>query len=242
MLLEFLDELRVLTPWSGVFRLFLATLFGGLIGVERGRKGRAAGFHTYMMVCIGATLTMMLGQYENLMVHGSWAETLGAAGTRVDVSRFGAQVVNGIGFLGAGTIIVTGHQKVKGVTTAAGLWASACMGIAVGAGFYECVILGFLLILICFRVLPLFETYISDYSPEINVYIEFDRMERLDDIFTGIKALHISIHDVEIDHGHEGSRRLPNAVFYLNLPGKQPHADVLSELSKIRGVRLIDEV
>jgi len=242
VLLEFLDELRVLTPWSGVFRLLLATLFGGMLGVERGRKGRAAGFRTYMIVCIGATLTMMLGQYESLMVNGAWSTTLGAAGTKIDVSRFGAQVINGIGFLGAGTIIVTGHQKVKGVTTAAGLWASACMGIAVGAGFYECVFLGFLLILICFRVLPLIESYISDYSSEINVYIEFDRMDRLDDIFTGIKALHISIHDVEIDHGHEGVRRLPSAVFYLNLPGKRAHADVLTELAKIPGVRLIDEV
>lgn len=241
-MLKFLDELRVLTPMSGVLRLCLATLFGGLIGLERGRKGRAAGFRTYMIVCIGAALTMMLGQYESLMVNGGWAEALRPVGVKVDVSRFGAQVINGIGFLGAGTIIVTGHQKVKGVTTAAGLWASACMGIAVGAGFYECVILGFVLILICFRVLPLFETYFSAYSTEINVYIEFDSMERLEDIFTGIKAMHVMIHDVEIDHGHENARRLPNAVFYLNLPEKRAHADVLSGLSKLPGVCLIDEV
>lgn len=242
MLLEFLDELRVLTPESGLIRLVLATVFGGLIGLERERKGRAAGFRTYMIVCIGAALTMMLGQYESLMVNGPWAGALGALGIKVDVSRFGAQVINGIGFLGAGTIIVTAHQKVKGVTTAAGLWASACMGIAVGAGFYECVFLGFLLILICFRVLPLLESYISAYSPEMNVYIEFDGMEYLDDIFAGIKALRVSIHDVEIDHGHEDALRMPSAVFYLNLLEKQGHADVLSNLAKLPGVRLIDEV
>ena len=92
------------------------------------------------------------------------------------------------------------------------------------------------------RALNAFETYVSAYSTEINVYIEFDRMERLEDIFAGIKAMRVVIHDVEIDYGHENARRLPSAVFYLNLPEKRAHADVLADLSKIPGVCLIDEV
>ena len=124
------DFLREFSFLSILLRLLLAMLFGGVIGLERGRKRRAAGFRTYMLVCLGAALTMLLSQYLHRMLNTVWS---GAALT-IDVSRISAQVINGIGFLGAGTIIVTGRQQVKGLTTAAGLWASACMGIAIGAG------------------------------------------------------------------------------------------------------------
>ena len=118
--LEMLDPLRELNTLSVLLRMVLAMLFGGLIGLERGRKRRPAGFRTYMLVSLGAALTMLLSQYEYFMVTHDWAQLAGEAGVRTDVSRFGAQVINGIGFLGAGTIIVTGRQEVKGLTTAAG--------------------------------------------------------------------------------------------------------------------------
>ena len=129
-----LDWLREMSAVSVLLRLLLAMLFGGLIGLERVRKRRPAGFRTYMLVCMGAALTVILSQYEFYMVTHEWTELAAEIGLRTDVSRFGAQVINGIGFLGAGTIIVTGKQEVKGLTTAAGLWASACMGLAIGAG------------------------------------------------------------------------------------------------------------
>ena len=132
--------LREMNFVSVMFRLILAMVCGGMIGLERGRKRRPAGFRTYMLVCLGAALTMLLSQYEFAMVMGPWKGIAQELGMKTDVSRFGAQVINGIGFLGAGTILVTGRQEVKGLTTAAGLWASACMGLAIGAGFYECVV------------------------------------------------------------------------------------------------------
>ena len=116
---------------SVVLRLALAMLLGGCIGLERERKRRPAGFRTYMLVCLGATLTVLLSLYEFTMVTGPWSDICAEIGIKTDVSRFGAQVINGIGFLGAGTILVTGRQQVKGLTTAAGLWASACTGLAV---------------------------------------------------------------------------------------------------------------
>lgn len=131
---------------SVVVRLALAMLLGGCIGLERGRKRRPAGFRTYMLVCLGAALTVLLSLYEFTMVTGPWSDICAEIGIKTDVSRFGAQVINGIGFLGAGTILVTGRQQVKGLTTAAGLWASACTGLAVGAGFYECVLIAFAMI------------------------------------------------------------------------------------------------
>ena len=132
--------------WETVVRLILATVCGGMIGIERGRKHRPAGFRTHMIVCIGAALTMVLSVYISDMIVNVWK--LEESQIKIDVSRLGAQVIHGIGFLGAGTIIVTGRQQIKGLTTAAGLWASACMGLAIGAGFYigalvACIFMGF---------------------------------------------------------------------------------------------------
>ena len=124
-MIETLDYLRQINMLSVMLRLTLAMFCGGMIGLERGRKGRPAGFRTYMLVCLGAALTILLSQYEYFMINHTWAEQASEIGIRTDVSRFGAQVINGIGFLGAGTIIVTGRQEVKGLTTAAGLWASS---------------------------------------------------------------------------------------------------------------------
>ena len=118
-----------------VVRLFRAALLGGLIGLERGKKRRPAGFRTYMLVCMGSAASMVLSQYLNHLIQNDWAGFLAQAGLNLstDVSRFGAQCINGIGFLGAGTIISTGRQEVKGLTTAAALWACGCMGLAIGA-------------------------------------------------------------------------------------------------------------
>ena len=122
-------------------RLLLSLLLGGVIGLERERKHRPAGFRTYMLVCLGAALTMMISQF------------LIQKGFSSDASRIGAQVVSGVGFLGVGTIIVTKRQQVKGLTTAAGLWASACMGLAIGAGFYEAAFYACLFIILAFSIL-----------------------------------------------------------------------------------------
>ena len=121
---------------SVLTRLTLAVMLGGILGFERGRKRRPAGLRTYMIVCLASALVMITGEY------------LVERYQTGDPARLGAQVISGIGFLGAGTIIITSKQ-VKGLTTAAGLWASACLGLAVGAGFYMgSVLTGIFLLLI----------------------------------------------------------------------------------------------
>ena len=154
-LIPFFDPIRGVTMPALVIKILLAVFFGGLIGLERGHKHRAAGSRTYMIVCLGAALTMILSHYETYIMRNLWEEIARMLDKQVDVSRYSAKVVSGIGFLGAGTIIVTGRQEIKGLTTAAGLWASACMGLAIGSGYYECAILGFLLILLTTVVLSL---------------------------------------------------------------------------------------
>ena len=234
--------MRELNTASVMLRLVLAVLFGGVIGLERGRQRRAAGLRPHMLVCLGAALTVLLSMYEYYMVTHPWAELAAEIGIRTDVSRFGAQVINGIGFLGAGTIIVTGRQEVKGMTTAAGLWASACTGLAIGAGFYECVFLAFLLISIVIRVLPQVETYIVENARNMNIYVEFESLDDVGDIISRIKSQDVQIYDVEIDHGREEKLRNPSAVFSIRLNHKQMHTQVLAAISELESVRTIDEI
>ena len=145
-------------------KLILALICGGLLGIERGRKKRPAGFRTYMLVCIGASLVMMTNDYISMMYQTG------------DPSRMGAQVISGIGFLGAGTIITTGHNRVKGLTTAAGLWASACVGLAIGIGFYEGAILGTVMIFFAMVTMHTLDEKITASARVVTMYVEFDRI------------------------------------------------------------------
>ena len=232
--------LRELNTASVLLRLALAMLLGGMIGLERGFKGRPAGFRTYLIVCLGAALTMLLSQYNYVMMNTAWKGLAAAAGVRTDVSRFGAQVINGIGFLGAGTIIVTGRQQVKGLTTAAGLWASACMGLAVGAGFYECVLLDFSLIYISIRLLPHLETYIIENARNMNIYVEFESMDDIGPILSQVKAQDVQIYSVEIDRGREENR--PSATLFVRLNQRRTHERVLAGISELESVYVIEEL
>ena len=240
-MIESLDYLRELNMVSVLLRLTLAMIFGGMIGLERGRKRRAAGFRTYMLVCLGATLTMVLSQYEYIMLETRWAARAAEIGIRTDISRFGAQVINGIGFLGAGTVIVTGRQEVKGLTTAAALWACACMGLAIGAGFYECVILGVVLIFLATKILPYIENVIMEKARNMNIYVEFQSLENVGAIIGRIKSQGAQIYEVDIDRGREEKFRNPSAVFSIRLHHRQAHTQVLAAISEVEGVYTIEE-
>ena len=248
-MLPFLDSLRLMT-YDNAFlialvRLSVAVLCGGIIGLERGKKRRPAGFRTHMLVCLGAALAMIVGQYLSMMVEYSWDDLVtftGASGSKnTDVSRLGAQVINGIGFLGAGTIIVTGHQEVKGLTTAAGLWASACMGLAVGAGFIEGALCACVLITLTIVLLTKIERLLMMRARNINLYVEFVSVEDVGKIIAAIKAQSIRIYDVEI-HKSKGIGVNQSAVFSVRLPKRMPHTKVLSVLASVEQVRSVEEL
>ena len=241
-MIEAFDFLRQCNLPSVALRLVLAMIFGGMLGIERAKKGRAAGFRTYMFVCMGAALTVLLSQYESMMLAGQWNDVAQEVGIRTDVSRFGAQVINGIGFWGAGTIIVTGRQEVKGLTTAAGLWASACMGLAIGAGFYECVILAFLLIFLCIRFLPYLETAIVERARNMNIYVEFTSLDDVGEIISRIKAQNAQIYEVDITRGKEQYAQRPSAVFSIRLNQRCAHERILTAISELENITTIDEV
>lgn len=237
-----LDYFRQLNFASVLLRLVLAMLLGGMIGLERGRKHRAAGFRTYMLVCLGSALTSIMSQYLFVQLGTVWAEIAATTGKQVDVSRFGAKVYSGIGFLAAGTIIVTGRQEVKGLTTAAGLWASACMGIAIGAGFYECVIIAFVLMFLCIHFLPMVEVYLLENARNMNIYVELKSLDEIGTLLARVKAQGVQIYSVEIDRGGEEHHRYPSAVLSVRLENHQQHPQILAALSEVKGVTMIDEI
>lgn len=141
--------------WTEItLRLFMAAFFGGLIGIERERRVWVAGMRTHMMVCVGACLVMIVSAY-------GFSEVLGSDYMRLDPSRVASQVVSGIGFIGAGTILFSRHGRVRGLTTAAGLWTVAAIGLATGGGmYYAAGITTFIALIILWAIQPL-ETYIT---------------------------------------------------------------------------------
>lgn len=239
------DYFRQLNFAGTVVRLVVAMFCGGIVGLERERKHTSsglAGMRTYMLVCVGAALTIEISQYEFHMLNSVWAALADKIGIKTDVSRFGAQVINGIGFLGAGTIIVTGSQEVKGLTTAAGLWASACMGLAVGAGFYECVILAMILIIVSITLLSNVESKIIDVARNMNFYVEYSTMNDVSTIINSLKRLDARIYSVDIERGDAKRGINHSAVFNIRLNKRMSHTALLMDLSRIESILTIYEI
>lgn len=143
-------------------RLFFALIVGLIIGIDRERKRRVAGIKTHILVCLGSALVMITSQYM-----------LNEFGDVADISRMGAQVISGVGFLGVGTIIVTGRNQVKGLTTAASIWVCACVGLAAGIGFIEGVVITLLLLVFTLKVLGRLDTLVQKSAKEVDLYIDF---------------------------------------------------------------------
>lgn len=152
-----------LSEWTGVnviLRMIAAFVLGALIGIDRGAKRRGGGARTDAAVCLGAAMVVMTGQYMEMRYQGT-----------TDVARMASQVVSGVGFLGAGSIIVSRHQ-VKGLTSAAGIWVCACIGLAVGIGFVDGAVLATLILLGGLHVLPMIETKVYKHSRYMVLQIE----------------------------------------------------------------------
>lgn len=191
-----------------IIRLILAVVVGGVIGYEREIKSRPAGFRTHILVCLGAAIASMIQLYSiqdttNLILQYPGLESA----LKADIGRLGAQVITGVGFLGAGTII---HEKgaVKGLTTAASIWTVACIGLAVGLGYYSLAILSTICVFMVLVGLKRFEVrlfgHVNTFKIEIQYNDKKDIVEKLEGCFDdmGVKVETI---EVLIDHIEENS-------------------------------------
>ena len=230
-MLSLVDGLRDVTMASVTLRMTLAVICGGIIGIEREFKRRPAGFRTHILICLGAAMTTLTSQYLYLVL-----------GQYTDLARMGAQVVAGIGFIGAGTIIVTRRQRVKGLTTAAGLWASAIIGLSLGAGFYEGGLFATVLILIAELVFSRLEFRMLENATEVNLYVEYSGGDTLDALLREFRERGLKILNMGIIHSHSNEEHNACAIFTLRLH-KGLDIDVIQqEIRAASGVVTVREI
>ncbi|MDY3225218.1 MAG: MgtC/SapB family protein [Candidatus Faecousia sp.] len=222
-------SLRALSMVSVAVRMCLAVLCGGMIGLERTYRRRPAGFRTHMLICLGAAITTLTSQFLVLYM-----------GYYTDMARIGAQVVAGIGFIGAGTIIVTRHQRVKGLTTAAGLWAAAIVGLALGAGFYEGGLTLTVLVMVAELVFSKVERLILHSSLEMNLYLRYDDSKAMERVLCFLRDNGIKLISIEVTRPQEDAAHKATAIFLLRLNKKLRKEAFLRQLYAIEGVSSVE--
>ena len=230
-MLSWFDGLRGVTLASVSVRMLLAALCGGIIGIEREYKRRPAGFRTHILICLGAAMTTLTSQYLYLYMN-----------YYTDMARLGAQVVAGIGFIGAGTIIVTRQQRVKGLTTAAGLWASAIIGLAIGGGFYEGGLFATVMILAAELFFSKLEYRMLENAPEVNLYMEYTDKVCLEAVLKLFRELNLKVLNMEITRSTGSATHNACAIFTLRLNKKCRVEKLLTGMSAVEGVVSVEEL
>ncbi len=194
-----------------------------------------------MLVSLGAALTMLISLYEYEMLQTQWKWLWDVADVKFDGTRYAAQVISGIGFLAAGTIIGVAHQQVSGLTSAIGLIAAAALGIASGAGFYEMVLVGIALIMFSMEVLQPAEVNFKRKMRNITIFVEFESLEDVNTITQTIQKLNAVIYDIDMERNEKAKEKHASAIFSLRLDKQQSsHSAMLSsiaELDCVYGVR-----
>lgn len=229
-MLKEMQYLRELNMVSICLRIMLSLAVGGILGIERGRKNRPAGFRTYVLVCLGASLVMMTNQY----IYQTFQTG--------DPARMGAQVISGIGFLGVGTIIVTGKQQIKGITTAAGMWTSACCGLAIGIGFYEGALISGILVFLIMELLEKMDGIVRNRSGIMDVYLEFDGKKSFGAFLTAVRAMEMDADNIQINKNKYSKNREMNVTMTLQSRTRCTQDEMLSRIGKIDGVSFVEKM
>lgn len=223
------NALRELTLLGVSLRVALALLCGGAIGIERAEKRRPAGFRTHILICLGAAIAAMTSEHLFLNMH-----------YYLDVARMGSGVVSGIGFIGAGTIMVTRRQRVKGLTTAAGLWVVAIVGLCCGFGFYEGAVYTSMLVLIAEVFFSKLEYRLLRDNREVTVYAEYASPSCLEEMVSRCHMLGIKIVDVEITKKGDESGNSCAVLALLSRQGAGKE-EILQTLGGVEGVLTVVE-
>lgn len=223
------EYLQSINMFSTVLRLMLALVCGGLLGLERGKKKRPAGFRTHMLVCVGSALAMITNQYMAEHYVG------------IDASRMASQVISGIGFLGAGTIMVTGLQKIRGLTTAAGLWVVACIGLAFGTGFYSGGIVATVLCYVINTVLHRVETRMETNARIIGIYVELADVSYIGKLLEKLRQSEINVTELETGKARMSDNHV-GVLLVIRLTHFVNHSEIIEQLEMVEGVSFVEEV
>ncbi|MBE6634944.1 MAG: MgtC/SapB family protein [Ruminococcaceae bacterium] len=219
--LEFIKFMRDLNIITVIIRLILAALFGAVIGLERGRQRRAAGLRTHTLVCLGSALTATLGIFTSTAL----ANLLNVSVS--DPLRVSAQVISGIGFLGVGSIMIKGRFQIVGLTTAAGLWVTAAIGISLGAGFYEGALVALAVTVFTILVLHKLERKINANHLSFGVYTEINSDKKVNEFITFMKDSYRA-HDVQVTVPRSGITG--NIGIEVSIISSKKHKVVLDEV------------
>ena len=223
-------QLREITFFSMLIRLLLAVVVGGILGMERGRKNRPAGLRTYMLVCLASAIVMMTNQYVT--------QCMGEG----DPVRMGAQVVSGIGFLGAGSIVVTQRNQIRGITTAAGLWASAAVGLAVGIGFYEVAIAGGTAVFTALTVVHKIDEISRKRSTYFELFIELKGRESMPAFVRFIRDSGLQLTNLQMENdslSYDGSFALIATITSVD---RRPRETIMDSLRHIPDLLYLEEL
>jgi len=215
---------------SIAFRLFLSIILCGAIGMERGLRNRPAGFMTYLLVGCGSALIMITNQY------------IATIYTNVDPTRMASQVVSGIGFLGAGTIITTSKNEIRGLTTAAGLWAAAAVGLAVGIGFYGGAIIGSIFIIFSLMYLKKIDLYIKTHAKTMEIYLEYNEEFSMQNLSLYTEQSQYEIFDMEAGKIKTLNGEFGTLTFDVNFHHKVNHIKIIEEIRQLPGILYVREV
>ena len=229
-MLPIFDELRDVTMVSTTLRMLLAVICGGVIGLEREYKRRPAGFRTHILVCMGACIAMLTGQYIYEYFE-----------TNSDPARLGAQVISGIGFLGAGTIMSRETTRVRGLTTAAGLWAAACIGLAVGIGFFEAAIGATVVVMVTIVIFQRVDNFFYTRSPILRVYLEMESIDYVKGLIRTIRMNGMRVSGMELQKPRSGMQNAVGIALVVKKNTRRNPVDMLEVISKVEGVTFIEE-
>ncbi len=218
-------ELNELTV---ALRLALAVLCSGALGLERTRKRRPAGLRTYMLVCIGAAVVMMTAQFMSMRFPAS------------DPGRMPSQVICGVGFLGAGTIMVRRYYRVKGLTTAAGLWVAACMGLAIGVGFYFGALVTCAALLFVMVFADRFENSYTRRLRRLSLYIILDGVSNLKPFIASLRERCVSLSDIETARS-DGNTGI-GLFCLLRFPPGMARQEAFAMVEGAQGVLFVEEI
>lgn len=195
-----------LSVWTIIFRIILACLFGGIVGGERAKKHHAAGLRTHILVCVGACVAILVNMFFLT--------------DKTDPGRLGAGVLTGIGFLGAGTMVVTSRNQVKGLTTAAGLWVSGVLGLAIGIGFYTLAVACVVVIIIVLIFLPKIEARIQKNSKAYDIHIELLSRPDLRKLLDFLRENNIVIKSIAYDPAYANTGLSVYSISLISAPKK----------------------